>query len=138
MNNKGFTLTELIGVLAILAIITIIATTTIMGVVNNSKEKMLEDKKMNIEVAAVNYVQNNNIMLDTKNCLVNGNTYDLCKVFTVKELLDKKELESEDKNNKFYNDVTGLNMDEDKVTVYRMNNRLYAKMTCMKSNNETC
>lgn len=138
MNNKGFTLTELIGVLAILAIITIIATTSIMGTMNKAKENMLEDKKLNIETAAINYVSNNDIELNSSDCASIGSGYDRCKTFTVQELIDKKELTSEDKNNKFYNDVTGLDMAQDKVTVYRMNNRLYAKMTCMKSNNETC
>lgn len=138
MNKKGFTLTELLAVIVILAIITIVAAASISGVMGNAKKNMLEDKKMNIETAAINYIQNNNIELNSADCTPIGSNYDRCKTLTVQELLNAKELESKDRNNKFYNDVTGKDMANDKVTVYRMNNRLYAKITCMISNDEKC
>ena len=138
MNKKGFTLTELLAVIVILGLITIIATTSIMGALNNAKEKMLEDKKNNIITAAINYVQNNNVSLNSSDCIKIEGNYDRCKTLTIQELLDKKELESKDRDNKFYNDVTGKDMALDEVTVYRMNNRLYAKVTCMPSNDEVC
>ena len=138
MNKKGFTLVELLGVIVILALITVIATSSINAVMNNAKEKMLEDKIMNIETAAVNYVSNQNITLNSSDCANINSDYDRCKTLTVQTLINAKELESKDRNNKFYNDVTGKDMAQDKVTVYRMNNRLYAKMTCMVSNNEKC
>ncbi len=138
MNKKGFTLTELLAVIVILGLITIIATTSISGALNNAKENMLEDKKNNIITAAVNYVQNNNVSLNSEDCANIEGSYDRCKTLTVQELLDKQELESKDRDNKFYNDVTGKDMALDEVTVYRMNNRLYAKVTCMPSNDEVC
>ena len=44
MNNKGFTLVELLGVVVLLAVITTIAVPSIMSISHNIKEKMLETK----------------------------------------------------------------------------------------------
>ena len=47
MNNKGFTLIELLAVIVILAIIALVATPMILGVVQDSKGKALETNMKN-------------------------------------------------------------------------------------------
>lgn len=43
-NNKGFTLNELIGIIALLAIIGLIATPIILNIVNETREKNRQNK----------------------------------------------------------------------------------------------
>jgi len=57
MNNKGFTLVEVIVVIALLGLVIIISSTNILGGSKSAKEKMLETKIHNIEKAAVLYGQ---------------------------------------------------------------------------------
>ena len=70
MNNKGFTLVEVIAVIALLGLVIIITSTGIIGGGTRAKEKMLETKIKNIEKAAVLYGQDNrdkiNIYIDGK------------------------------------------------------------------------
>ena len=142
MNKKGFTLVELLAVIAILAIVTGLAMFSINNAYKNSREKILEDYISNIENSAINYVQNTNNILNSTDCSRINNKkstdYDRCKVFTVAELLNLGQLTTDEKDGKIYNKVTNLDMMADEVTVYRENNRLHAEMTCMKSNHENC
>ncbi len=141
MNKKAFTLVELLAVIAILAIVMVIASYSIINAFLSSKENILEDRVNNIKTAAINYVQKDSKLLNSADCAKINSTestnYDRCKVFTVKELQDLNLLESRDKDNKFINEVTGEEMTNDVVTVYRQNNRLHAKV-CLVSNGETC
>ena len=57
MNNKGFTLVEVIAVIALLGLVIIITSTGILSGESKAKEKMLETKIKNIEKAAVLYGQ---------------------------------------------------------------------------------
>lgn len=57
MNNKGFTLIELMAVIMLLALITTIATTSVVGIINSSKEKSLKVLEKNINVAAQEYFE---------------------------------------------------------------------------------
>ena len=87
MNKKGFTLVELLAVIAILAIVTGLAMLSINNAYKNSREKILEDYISNIENSAINYVQNTNNILNSTDCSRINNKkstdYDRCKVFTV-------------------------------------------------------
>ena len=62
INNKGFTLVELLAVLAILSIVITIVITVSMNVVNSSKEKSYKVTINNIENEAGNYVLENSDM----------------------------------------------------------------------------
>lgn len=59
MNNKGFTLIEVLAVVALLGIILIITATSINSSSSKTKVKILNTKISNIEKAAVLYAQDN-------------------------------------------------------------------------------
>ena len=142
MNKKGFTLVELLAVIVILTIVVVIAATSINNSVSTSREKILEDRINNITSGAISYVQNGKNILNEADCsAINAKqhtTYDRCKVYTVQELLNLKAIETNEKGGKIYNPVTNTEMNNDIVTVYRMNNRLHAQITCKKSEGESC
>ena len=76
LNNKGFTLIELIATIALLAVIAIISFVSINGVVNQSKVNDCEALVMNIKSAAKEYVSDNRYASINKNItaqdLING------------------------------------------------------------------
>ena len=96
MNNKGFTLIELIVTIALLAIIAIISFVSINGVVNQSKVNNCESLKMNIKTAAKEYVSDNRY----KNTFDSDN--DKIEIIDVELLTDNHYL-SEDIVNPFDN-----------------------------------
>ena len=57
MNNKGFTLVELIATIAILALIVTISVPIVTSVINNSKEKNYTILVSNIKTAAKTYYE---------------------------------------------------------------------------------
>lgn len=59
MNKKGFTLTELLGVIIILAIIAIIAFPSVLGLLNSSQNETDEAMQNFAITAARNYVNDN-------------------------------------------------------------------------------
>ncbi len=64
MKNKGFTLIELLAVIVILAIIALIATPIILGIINDSrtqaKKRSAELAYTGVEYAITSYMYNNN------------------------------------------------------------------------------
>ena len=61
MENKGFTLVELLGVIIILGVISLITFPIINKSIKNSKEKSLEQIINNIEESAYEYSVSNDI-----------------------------------------------------------------------------
>ena len=59
INNKGFTLVELIVTIALLAVISIVSFVSINGVINQSKINNCESIEMDIKTAAKEYVSDN-------------------------------------------------------------------------------
>lgn len=59
MNNRGFTLVELIATIALLSIISIISFVSITTVVNDSKISNCKNLKKSIENAALEYASDN-------------------------------------------------------------------------------
>ena len=59
MDNKGFTLIELIATIALLAVISVISFVSINGVIKESKVKDCENLKSSIKTAAKEYVSDN-------------------------------------------------------------------------------
>ncbi len=128
MNNKGFTLTELLATIAILAIITSIATFGIMAVANSIKKNMLDTKKEIIIKGATLYGQENRISL-TGTCQIETETVNNCKVVSVADIQEKY-LNTKDKCGEvecFKNNVTDKDMKDDTIAVYVKYNRIYAK-----------
>lgn len=56
MNNKGFTLIELIGVIVLLAVIATIATPIVQSSINTAREKTLKENKRVVVDAAKRYL----------------------------------------------------------------------------------
>ncbi len=59
MKNKGFTLTELLGTIVILAIIALVAFPAVLGLLNNSQNETDEAMQNFAITAARNYVNDN-------------------------------------------------------------------------------
>lgn len=71
INKKGFTLTELLATIVILALVAVIATPAVIGVSNSIKKNMLESQKKLIMRAAVLAYEDALGDEDLKNGLVN-------------------------------------------------------------------
>ena len=79
MNNKGFTLIELVATLALLAVISVISFVSITTVVNNSKVNNCNNLVQNIKTAAKEYVSDNryNSSFDVDNNKIEEITVDV-------------------------------------------------------------
>lgn len=59
MKQNGFTLIELIGVVAIIALVMVVAVPKVMSTLTNSSVKQAEAFENDLELAAESYVENN-------------------------------------------------------------------------------
>ncbi len=55
-NNRGFTLVELIGVLVVIAVLSIVATGSTISIINKVREKTAVEMRDNLKEAALTYV----------------------------------------------------------------------------------
>ena len=69
MNKKGFTLIELIGVIAVIAILGLVTIPIIMGVLSSNAENLDENQEKLIISAAKNYAIKNAFKLGDNNCV---------------------------------------------------------------------
>lgn len=105
INNKGFTLVELLAVIVILVIVTIIAVPNISTSVEKAKSKETEEKNKNLEFAVELYLSDNK---DKRTNFYNGSCYiniDSDLMSQGNEYIMKDELSNDDsyviyKNNK--------------------------------------
>ena len=104
-NEKGFTLVELLVVIAILAIVAVIAVPSAMGVNQLIKNNMLEKKKEIIEQAAVLLGQ------DVKGSIIASNL-DYKGQYSCKEFI--------------VSDLVPNYLDKTKVIIYYKNKRIHA------------
>lgn len=105
MNNKGFTLVEIISVIALLAILIIITVPIIGNVSENIKKNTLNTKIKNLEKAAVLYGQEKREKFETPDTLCsycNGAIDCYCygnktssETITVEKLLDAGKIEED-------------------------------------------
>jgi prepilin-type N-terminal cleavage/methylation domain-containing protein len=129
MNEKGFTLVELLAVIVVLSVVSSLATYTIIKVVNNQKGHISDTKIEYLEKSAVMYLQDKPEVFkiathcdvaDTAKAKI-SNEYSSseknCIVIDVNDLIDAGYA-----NKKSIEDVL-LN---EKIVVYRNNNRVYA------------
>lgn len=71
MEKKGFTLVELLVVIAVIGIIMTVATFSVVGILNREKNKLLDEMEKNLKEAAIAYIQSEKIIL--KSCSTNFN-----------------------------------------------------------------
>ena len=143
MNNKGFTLMELLGVIVLLGIISAIAVPSIGAITNAVKKNMLDKKVTIIEQAAVLLGE------DIKSSIIDSSLrykeYP-CRSFIVSNLVPDY-LDKDNDNTCLTNDTNGLGCIEDpsdndkyldklEVIIYYKNKRINAKVDV--DNNLTC
>lgn len=145
--KKGFTLVELMVVIVIIAIVSLIGYAGVTGVQNSINENLWQSKVEMIESGAVLYGEDNENLL-TSSCKVDGVTYSECKVITVKELLDRNYIQSDETrcieykngsdecktsektitNDTLTEDDSNYYADNLQVSVYLQNGIVYAKL----------
>lgn len=97
MNNKGFTLVEILAVLMITIIITSISFAGI-GVLNkNIHQNMYEETVALIEASATRYGEDHQNKLNTS-CTVDGSAQNKCGSITVQTLIDTGYISTKKKN----------------------------------------
>ena len=112
MNNKGFTLTELLAVILILSIIAIITIPTVLNVFNENKYKSREAQINTIVEAAKKYTVKHPLTDDT-NIYLNQLIED--------KLLDEKALIDPGTNQKFSTNACVVVTNNNKKITYEFN-----------------
>lgn len=105
MNNKGFTLIELIATIALLAVIATISFVAISGVIQSSKNRECEALKGNIESVVRDYASDNRYNKDFINGIVDYKTN-----INVQVLLDENYLKGPIKNPYTKEDYSALEL----------------------------
>lgn len=130
MNKKGFTLIEILAVVAILSLLIGLAVFSGIKIRNNSLEKVVNIKIGELESSAILYGQEHREELNLE-CEINNEKYKFCKKITVNELISSGYYESNETNKEgkkdLINNVTNESMLNDIVVMYQKNNRVYAK-----------
>lgn len=126
MNKKGFTLVELLGVIAIMGIIIVIAVPATGVIKDKTNEYMLNKKIELIEKSAIIYGEDNINDITDSTKKYNGNN---CIMIKVKDLVPEY-LESETTDSDGYiEDVTskGNYLDEKNIIIYLLDENVKAK-----------
>lgn len=113
MNNKGFTLIELISVISLLVVLALIVVPSVMTFINKNKENSYIEMLNSIESAADVYMTENryNESVITK-ALDNG--------ITLQDLIDNGNLK-----NSLNNPITGEDISKDGIVEVELNNKVY-------------
>ncbi len=64
MNQKGFTLVEILAVIVVLGILMTVAGIGVTKVINDSRDKLIEDQMKSLADTAINYVANEGFFFD--------------------------------------------------------------------------
>lgn len=106
--KNGFTLTELLATIVILAVISLIATPAVIGVSNSIKNNMFESKKKLILQAAKLYAEDNPESTSLQ----------------IKDLCDKKYLSKDEDNMCAKNPKNNTSMDNCTINISKPNGRI--------------
>lgn len=124
MNNKGFTLVELLATIIILALIAGISMISYNGYLNRSKDKTEEIFKKNISDYIDAFITSNTNKF-SDNTLVGSNVYSQKynnHMITFQDLIDSNIINVKDLKNNTNNKVCSTNTN---ITIYRDNNYVY-------------
>ena len=113
MNNKGFTLIELIATIALLAVISLISYVSITKVLEQNKINQCETLVNNIKSAAKEYVSDNRYNKDFVNSLKEGNDYKYSMELSLSELVENNYLNAIIDKDDEGNDIIKNPIDDD-------------------------
>lgn len=116
MNNKGFTLIELIATIALLAVISVISVVSISNVLSESDVKECEELLISIKSSAKEYVTDNRY-----DSLITDNVSDSKITIKATDLVSKKYLTSE-----IIDPFTDSKLNEDNILVEITLNKDYS------------
>ncbi len=116
MSRKGFTLVEVMATIAILGILVILVTPSIIDIRKDMLQKTYDSRVSLIKNAALDYANDN---LDQVPVLVNTSIPDSsCLTVTIKKLIDDGYLAGSDNNKtEMHNPVTNENMNSKIVCI---------------------
>lgn len=98
MNNKGFTLIELIIIIAILSMLALISTPNVIKMIEKNKVDNYNGVIDSIIKATEIYVSDNRYKLSFDDSCKPGDTKDVYASITLQNLIDSKDISSEVKN----------------------------------------
>ncbi len=124
MNNKGFTLVEILAVIILLSIIIIIIAPNISNSSDKTKKKLLENKIYEIEKVAISYGQDNRDSFNNK-CTINGQSYD-CFEINVSDLTNNSYMNADDEEGNVINPYNDEQLNDCKIQIYKKYGKIYA------------
>ncbi|MBQ3021035.1 MAG: prepilin-type N-terminal cleavage/methylation domain-containing protein [Bacilli bacterium] len=143
MDNKGFTLVEILSVIVLLSIVITLTVTISNDVGKNAKIKLLNSKIENIEKAAVLYGQENDDFttpcdIETKPCYNKVNCYCYNNSVTVQTLVDNKLIQYDAGNNVVNPVNESKNINECNIQLYKKYGKIYAIYDKANVGNSQC
>ena len=135
INKKGFTLVELIAVIALIGLIAIVVTPMILNGDKNAKISLLNQKIENIESSAVAFGQDNKdkftdcIETEENPCQGISNCYCYSDEVNVGDLLDAEVLhpdQDSETEKDIKNPLTGESLKEENIIIYQKYGKVYA------------
>lgn len=133
VKNKGFTMMELLAVIAILSIIIVISVPAIVSIANRNKQNMYCNKVKTVLKSAQLYGEDNISTFDGDGvkCSVSSKQIEKCQITTIRDLAKKGYLNLEAVNNataknEFLDPRTYTSMLNDRVMIFIVNKRVSA------------
>ncbi len=130
MNEKGFTLVELLITIVIVGIVATLASYGAISVSNATKKNLLVAKQELILIAAEKMGEDKWSIINST-CTPDGQTVENCIIVSVAELIEEGYLSSSEECNGvpcMRNDVTGKSMNFDEIAIYKRNNRIETEL----------
>ena len=143
MNNKGFTLIEILSVIVLLSIVITLTVTVSNNVNKNAKIQLLNSKIESIEKAAVLYGQENDDFTKSCNsenepCYNKVNCYCYNNLVTVQTLVDNKLIQYDADNNVVNPVNESKNINECNIQLYKKYGKIYAIYNKTNVGNSQC